>query len=150
MSHFPDTSFLCALYRPQDQSPLADAWIKKHQGSLNVSSLLLLEFRQSIRLQISLHERDRKKGFSKTEGSQMLKDLQHDLKSGVLEIQPVEWAGVHLLAEGLSAQYTMVEGYRFADILHVATALQEGAKQFLTFDRQQKKLALSAGLQVPW
>ena len=35
------------------------------------------------------------------------------------------------------------------DILHVATAIELGAKAFLTFDANQKKLAEAEGLFVP-
>ena len=35
------------------------------------------------------------------------------------------------------------------DILHVATAIELGAKEFLTFDGNQKKLAEAEGLVVP-
>src|SRR5437868_5882397 len=105
MTHFPDTSFLCAIYRAQANSPLADACLAKLGGSLHVSSLLLLEFRQSIRLQICLYGKDRTKGFSQTDGSDMLRDLQLDISSGVLANVPADWADVHQLAEGLSAKY---------------------------------------------
>jgi len=40
-------------------------------------------------------------------------------------------------------------GWRFADILHVATALQLGAETFLTFDDNQCALAETEGLVVP-
>jgi len=36
------------------------------------------------------------------------------------------------------------------DILHVATAIELGAKEFLTFDTDQKKLAEAEGLLVPF
>ncbi|MDB6137128.1 MAG: PilT protein domain protein [Verrucomicrobiaceae bacterium] len=150
MSHFPDTSFLYALYRNQPSSPAADQYMVALQSSLRVSSLLLLEFRQSVRLQIRLHLQDRTKGFSSSEGTQMLRDLQADISSGTLSSLPVDWADVHHLAEGLSAKYTPTKGYRFADILHLATALHLGTSEFLTFDGQQKKLATAEGLHVPW
>ena len=35
------------------------------------------------------------------------------------------------------------------DVLHIATALHLGAREFLTFDRNQKKLAEAEGLKVP-
>jgi hypothetical protein len=35
------------------------------------------------------------------------------------------------------------------DILHVATAIELGAKGFLTFEGNQKKLAEAEGLLVP-
>lgn len=149
MTHFPDTSFLCALYRLQVNSARADAYMAGLAGSLRVSSLLLLEFRQSVRLQIRLHGNDRTKGFPQSEGQQMLRDLQIDLNSGILSTIPVDWAHVHQRAESLSSTYTLVAGHRLADILHVATALHLGVGEFLTFDANQKKLAEAEGLVVP-
>lgn len=149
MSHLPDTSFLCALYRTQVNSPKADAYMASLAGPLKVSSLLLLEFRQSVRLQIRLHGNDRFKGFSRTEGQQMLRDLQLDLNSGILSVLPADWADVHLRAEALSAAHTLNAGHRLADILHVATAIHLGVTEFLTFDGNQRKLAEMEGLVVP-
>jgi predicted nucleic acid-binding protein len=149
MSCFPDTSFLCALYRTQVNSPRADQFMAGLIGALGVSSLLLLEFRQSVRLQIRLYLSDRSKGFAQTEGQQMLNDLQTDLSAGVLLSIPVDWSAVHQRAEALSSAHTLAAGHRLADILHVATALHLGAAEFLTFDANQRKLAEAEGLKVP-
>ena len=149
MSCFPDTSFLCALYRTQVNSTRADHFMAGLKGTLGVSSLLLLEFRQSVRLQIGLHLNDRTKGFPQTEGQQMLNDLQIDLNAGLLTTIPVDWAAVHQRAEALSSAHTLASGHRLADILHVATALHFGVTEFLTFDGNQKKLAEAEGLVVP-
>jgi predicted nucleic acid-binding protein len=146
--NFPDTSFLCSLYRKQVHSPRAIALMAKRSGPLPVSSLLLLEFRQSLRLQVRLHTKDKTKGFTRNEASQMLRDLQSDLRTKVLEIMPVDWAAVHQTAEELSERYTESKGHRLADILHVATALHLGADEFLTFDSNQKALAEAEGLKV--
>jgi predicted nucleic acid-binding protein len=145
---FPDTSFLCSVYRTQEHSAKADAFMAQRSGPVPVSSLLLLEFRQSLRLQVRLHTKDKTKGFTKTEATQMLRDLQSDLRTKVLEILPVDWAAVHQTAEELSERYTESNGHRLADILHVATALHLGADEFLTFDSNQKKLAQAEGLVV--
>jgi len=48
-----------------------------------------------------------------------------------------------------SRQRTAKGGNRTLDILHVATAVHLGAKQFLTFDARQRELAKYAGLRVP-
>ena len=149
MSCFPDTSFLCALYRTQVNSARADQYMTGLSGSLGVSSLLLLEFRQSVRLQIRLHLNDRSKGFPQTEGQQMLNDFQIDLNAGLLTTIPVDWAAVHQRAEALSTAHTISSGHRLADILHVATALHLGVTEFLTFDSNQKKLAQAEGLRTP-
>lgn len=150
MKIFPDTSFICALYRNQCNSKQADDFMKEVEPPMQVSSLLLLEFRQSVRLQIRLHKNDRNKGFSEKEGFQMLRNLQSDLASGLLAVVPIDWADVHFRAEMMSSKHTINEGHRLADILHVATAVHLSSEIFLTFDVNQKKLAESEGIIVPF
>lgn len=149
MTAFPDTSFLCSLYRLQEFSQVAIARMKQVPQPLPVSSLLLFEFRQSVRLQIFLHSKDHKKGLAKNEGEAMLRDLRADLASGTIEVVPVDWTEAHSLAEMLSAKYTESGGHRFADLLHVATALHLGAEQFLTFDANQRTIARTEGMKTP-
>ncbi len=149
MNAYPDTSVLCASYREQENSTRADTWLRELPGPLPVSSLLLLEFRQSIRFQMRLFGKDRSKGFSKTEGTAMLRAIQSDLSAGVLEMVAPDWADVHRIAEELSGKHTESGGHRFADILHVATALHLGVETFLTFDANQKRLAEAEGMRVP-
>lgn len=146
---FPETSFLCALYRKQEQTPRAIDLREAIPDPLPVSALVLFEFRQSVRLQQRLHRNNPQLGFGAREGQAMLRDLQSDLSSGMLTVQPADWAGVFSLAEMLSAKHTENGSHRFADILHVATALQLGAATFLTFDANQRGLAEAEGLVVP-
>ena len=148
MNCFPDTSFLCAVYRTQVHSPQADVFMSQRSGPLPVSSFLLLEFRQSTRLQVKLRSSDKKKGFDLHEAAQMLRDLDSDLRNDVLKPVPVDWAVVHQLSEDLSTRYTASLGHRLADILHVATALHLGKTEFLTFDANQQRLAEAVGLIV--
>jgi len=148
MTAYPDTSFLCALYRRQANTAEAVA----HRGSMKeplaVTALLLFEFRQSVRWQTFLHRSDASKGYTGREGSKMLADLQSDLSEELVKMEPVDWARVFSTAEQLSAQYTSEHGYRGFDILHVATAIELGATEFLTFDAVQGGLAKAAGLRV--
>ena len=148
MNAFPDTSFLCSLYRKQIYSPRAIVFMDKATEPLPVTTLLLLEFRQSTRLQTRLHDRDKTRGFSNQEANAMLQHLQNDLSAGVFEMVVVDWAEAHLLAESLSAKHTRGHGHRMVDILHVATALHLGASKFLTFDDNQKMLAEAEGLAM--
>lgn len=149
MTAYPDTSFLCAIYRTQVNSPRADAWMEARSGPLPVTSLLLLEFRQSVRFQSRLFSPDRTKGYAPAEGARMLRDLQSDLASGVLEVVAADWADVHRIAENLSGKYTAQGGHRLADILHVATALHLASPEFLSFDANQRTLATAEGMEVP-
>jgi predicted nucleic acid-binding protein len=148
MNCFPDTSFLCSVYRTQVHSPKADAFMAARTGPLPVSTFLLLEIRQSVRFQVRLHASDRTKGFSSHEAEQMLDDLNADLRNRILEVVPVDWSAVHALAEELSARHTQRSGHRLADIIHVATALHLEKTRFLTFDANQRRLATAEGLQV--
>jgi predicted nucleic acid-binding protein len=149
MTAYPDTSFLCAIYRTQVNSPRADAWMSARAGPLPVTSLLLLEFRQSVRFQSRLFSLDRTKGYPPAEGARMLRDLQSDLASGVLEVVAADWADVHRIAENLSGKYTAQGGHRLADILHVATALHLASPEFLSFDANQRTLATAERMEVP-
>jgi predicted nucleic acid-binding protein len=149
MRAFPDTSFLCASYREQENSDRADAFMEQFTGPLPVSTFLLLEFRQSIRLQTRLFSLDRTKGFSEREGTAMLRALRSDLACGELEMVAPDWADVHRIAEELSAKHTPTHGHRLADILHVATALHLGSEAFLTLDANQRRLAEAEGMEIP-
>lgn len=149
MKAYPDTSFLCALYRLQVNSADAAAYFAAMPGPLEVSTLLLYEFRQAVRFQIRLHRHDASKGYPRAEGTKMLADLKADLVSGQVITIPAPWPQIHLAAERLSELYTDAGGHRSMNILHVATAIELGAKQFLTFDGNQKKLAEAEGLVVP-
>ena len=148
MIAFPDTSFLCAFYRRQDNSPDAAAHFKSMPEALHVSGLLLYEFRQSLRFQVWLHGHDPRKGFPQADCNQALADLQTDLDTGALVVASVDWADVHRLAERLSAKHTRANGHRAFDVLHVATALHLGAREFLTFDVNQRKLAAAEKLKA--
>ena len=144
----PDTSFLCAIYRHQDNSNAAADILKELAEPLSVSFMLLYEFRQSTRFQIFRHTQNPANGFPKAEGLKSLCDLQSDITTGAVIVIPIDWADVHNIAERISAQYTMAKGHRTMDILHIATALHAGARQFISFDENQRKLAAAEGLEV--
>ena len=150
MNAYPDTSFLCALYRQQTNSLLAANFVSTLDEPIHVSSPLLFEFRQSIRFQIWLNQNDSGRGFSLSKGRQALVKFQENMASGAIVLVPVSWPEIAATAERLSAQYTTSNGSRAFDIIHVATALHLGARQFLTFDQNQKQLAASENLLVPF
>ena len=149
MRCFTDTSFLCALYREQDNTDRADAFVEQFRGEIIVSSQVLWEFRQSARFQVFRHHSDKAKGFSKPEAERMIGVIAANVKAGALILATVEWPDVHSIAETLSASYTMKGGHRPMDIIHLSTAKHLSLKHFLTFDGNQKKLAEAEGLVVP-
>jgi predicted nucleic acid-binding protein len=149
MIAYPDTSFLMALYRWQTNSREAVAHFGAMTEPLHVTSLILFEFRQSIRLQEFLHHRNPRLGFDRAAGQRAFADLQSDLTTGAVISVLGDWPEVYRLAENVSDKFTPDQGHRSFDILHVATALHFGAKEFLTFDARQKKLAKAEGLKTP-
>ena len=148
MIAFPDTSYLFALYRPQDNSVAARTHYAAMVEPLTISSLLAFEFRQSMRFQAWLHARDSRKGVPARQATQTLADLAANLASGALDVAPVEWADVHRIGERLSVTYTKTHGHRAMDVLHVATAIHLGVEELLSFDGNQRKLAKAEGLVV--
>lgn len=148
MIAFPDTSFLCALHRQQANSGEAARFFAAMPEELHISPLLLYEFRQSVRFQVFLHSKDKLKGYGKPVADAALAKAQMNITSGALVIVSADWADVHAIAERLSAQYTPTMGHRAFDILHTATALHLGARQFLSFDSNQRKLAAAEGMKA--
>jgi len=148
MIAFPDSSFLCAIYRRQTNSPQAAAHFQAMSEALHVSGLLLYEFRQSVRFQVWLHTQDKSKGYPQADCDRGLADLKTDLDTGAVVVATVNWPDVHRLAEELSARHSISGGHRGFDVLHVATALHLGAREFLTFDANQRKLATAEKLKV--
>jgi len=146
---FPDTSFLCALYVPQSTSARAISLMSRQPIALEVSSLLLYEFRQSVQFQVFRQSKDRTQGFPLAMARAAMTALQADIKAGALHLAAVDWADVHQRAEHLCLHHTRSGGHRTVDILHVATALHLGATTFLTFDANQRTLAEAEGLVVP-
>ncbi len=149
MNDYPDTSFLCAVYREQDKSTEADAYREQMTEPLFVSTLLVFEFRQALRLQVWLHSQDKKKGYSQSEADNMISDWESDIAAGHVTIIPTDADSVLRMAEHLSEKHTALTGNRTLDILHLATAKHLSAKNFLSFDARQKKLAKAAGLKTP-
>ncbi len=95
-----------------------------------------------------LHARDNNKGYPENIAEAALAKLQINLDTGALTIMTADWPDVHRLAETISKRHTLAGGHRSLDVLHVATALHLGAREFLTFDANQRKLATAAKLKV--
>jgi predicted nucleic acid-binding protein len=149
MKAYPDTSFLCAIYRTQDNSPKAINWRAAMDEPLHVTRLLLWEFRQSARFHAFRHSHNRQVGYPLHEAEKMISDLQDDIVHGLVVSLEPDLTDILFTAERLSKSRTFSGGHRSFDILHVATALTLGATDFLTFDSNQAALASSEGLTTP-
>jgi predicted nucleic acid-binding protein len=146
---YPDTSFLCALYRTQDNSGRALAYRDTMTEPLHVTRLLLWEFRQSVRFQAFRHGKNPAIGYPLKESEKMLSDLADDMNLGIVKLVDCDFTSILVTGEHLSKSRTFTGGHRSFDILHIATAVELGAREFLSFDANQIQLAGAEGLVVP-
>ncbi len=146
MTPFAETSFLCSLYRKDCFSGVVDGWVRDWGRPIPLSTLVVFEFRQSIRLHTLLHQSNPETGLCREDAIRILRDFDADRRGGVLSVFSADWPSIHERAEILSEKHTWGCGHRFADILQVATALYLGRDTFLTFDSRQAEMASAEGL----
>ena len=149
MNAYPDTSVLRALYRTQDNSSRALAYRDAMTEPLHVTRLLLWEFRQSVRFQAFRHSKNREVGYPLHEAERMIEKLTEHLGLGLVKLEDCDFINILVTSERISKSRTFTGGHRSFDILHVATAIELGAKEFLSFDANQIQLAGAEGLTIP-
>lgn len=148
MIAYPDTSFLCAFYVKQSNSAAAAAHAATMTEPLHIAPFLAYEFRQSLRFQVWRHSANPREGLALADAQAALSQFGADLDNGVALLEPCNFQDVLRRAEDLSSRHTVAGGHRSFDVLHVATALHLGVRDFLTFDTNQRKLAGVEGLAV--
>jgi predicted nucleic acid-binding protein len=142
MNDYADTGFLCSLYAPDAHSLRAITAMRRHPVPLAFTWIHQLEFRNALRLRVFRRE------ITPKQRDASLNLLLSDLAVGVLAHCQPPLSEVMTEAERLSASHSERLGTRSLDILHVAAALVNGSRAFLTFDTRQAKLAKAAGLKV--
>jgi predicted nucleic acid-binding protein len=74
--------------------------------------------------------------------------VEADVVAGLFVHTTVAATALHAKARELSDRHTAALGTRTLDILHVAAALLLGARDFLSFDERQRRMAEAEGLKV--
>ena len=148
MTSYLDTSFLFAFYVKQSNSPAAAAYAATMKEPLHVTTLLAYEFRQALRFQVWRHTSNRLEGITLAHAQIAENRFETDLTNGLAVLASCNFQDVLRHAEELSKRHTITGGHRSFDVLHVATALHLGAREFLTFDTNQRKLAAAEKLKV--
>jgi len=138
-----DTSILFSLYGNDAHTPRAIAWIRRLARPLTLSRINQYELANALRFA------EFRQFLAQGKAAAYLADFEADIAAGKLVVEICNLADVVSDAMRLSAAHTLTGGHRSFDILHVAAAVHLGAKEFLTFDDNQRKLAEAEGLKVP-
>ena len=141
-SVYPDSSFLVSFVCKDTNSAEALAYMAGEKEPLVFTPLHRIEARNALRNiagRGEISEHDRREAFLQ---------IEEDLRDGMLVHAPVNWTDAFRRADELSESHAAVDGQRTIDLLHVAIALECGAKTFLSFDKRQRRLAKAAGLKV--
>jgi predicted nucleic acid-binding protein len=139
---YPDTSFLVSLYVDEEDTKVAEAFAETLGEPLLFTPFHRLEFRTALRVRVF------RKNLSLDNLNMAFRDNEEDLAQGILQHTPLVWADTLREAERLGEAYLTETGVRSGDLLHIASAVVLGAREFVTFDQRQTALARRAGLKV--
>jgi predicted nucleic acid-binding protein len=139
---YADSSFLVSLHRADTNHAAATSFLSRAALVLAFTPLHRVEVRNALRNATANGE------MTPADCRQAFRQIDDDLREGLLVHVPVAWTDVFRRADDLSEKHAATAGQRTIDLLHVALALESGAKTFLSFDVRQRKLAKAAGLKV--
>jgi predicted nucleic acid-binding protein len=139
---YVDPSALLQLYLHEPESAAMIAWRTRIRGALPLTRHGRLEIATGIALG----------AFRKANTTEAMADavlsFEEDLAQGRYTEVDVLWRATLRRAADLSRTYTPKLGCRSLDVLHVATALELGLRDFVTFDVRQRHVARAVGLKT--
>jgi predicted nucleic acid-binding protein len=137
-----DTSFLVALYVPNDHTAAALRH-RAHTGRQPIlfTPLHRLELRTTVR-QCAFGGLIRQ-----ADARHILRHVEEDLDDGTLVHEPLEWTESLQRAESVADRLAWTKPCRSLDLWHLAVALEIQVGVFVTFDKDQCALAQAAGLR---
>lgn len=136
---YVDPSALLKLYLHEPESAAMSRWRARARGALTVSRHGRLELVNGLCLAAF-------RGYLTAEALRdALASLDEDFAEGRYREADMVWRATLERAVEISREYTSDLGCRSLDVLHVATSLVLGFRQFLTFDRRQQRLARAVG-----
>jgi predicted nucleic acid-binding protein len=139
---YTDTSLLVAFYANENSALEAARLLASNATPVPFNRILELELRNAIRRKVPRREA------TPAQVRSFLSQLDSDLSQGILAWQALDFDHVFDRAESLGARFTERLNTRSFDILHVSIALELGCDTFHTFDHDQKRLAVAAGLRA--
>jgi predicted nucleic acid-binding protein len=136
-----DASLVFSLYFRDSNTYEAVDLVTTATDTLLVSALCEMETINAFALRVFRSE------MSERNMTNAVRDLESGLRSGFLQSTLLPEAAI-IRAKTLSRKITPTVGVRAADLLHIAAALELGAKSLYTFDLRRHQAALAVGLKV--
>ncbi len=138
-----DTSFLAALYLPEDvfepvARPIAAGWDRG----------VPFPWLSEIELCTTIYRGIGRNLYDKSACTAILRQISSDKAAGILLPRLLDSMMLFNSAMDLSRRFTATHQCRTLDILHVAAALEFKAKTMASFDNRQRQLASSTGLSL--
>lgn len=139
---YVDPSALLKLYIHEPESLAMSAWRTRVKGALPITPHGRLEITNGICLAAF------RKAITAEALTDALLSFEEDLAEGRYAQIDVLWRATLRRAADISRTYTPKHGCRSLDVLHVATALELGLRDFVTFDVRQRQVARAVGLKT--
>lgn len=137
-----DTSFLLSYYLTDCHSESAKKVLRDTRVPLMVSALAHAEFVNGGQLRLFWED------VNEVVLGKAMRCYGLDSECGLLLVETMLSVGVWRRSRAISLAHTARLGLRSLDVLHVAYALENGAREFWSFDKRQRALAEVVGLQV--
>ncbi len=142
MKTYYDTGIFIKLYTTEPESTSVANFVKTRAKPLFITELHIAESHSALRL------KEYRRECTRQNASDALEMLEHDLRSGALQLVDVDWIAVWQECARLTDQFSGQLGIRTLDTLHVSIARLVGFKEFVTSDSKQSKLAKLSGFVV--
>lgn len=142
MSATADSSLIVALYLNEANSALADAACASVAPPIRLTDWHRVEISNAF-------QRAVKNGRITAEQAELLwQDFTTDVLAGRFEIVAIDHATLLTRTLALTQKHTSNTGTRSLDLIHIASALEIGATDFLSFDSRQRETATAEGFKV--
>lgn len=149
MMVYADTNYLTRLYLQRPESAVAEDLLSTRLPVLPVTWLTRLELINAFELSVLIGFGVARSNVTRELAAACQRQFRDDLAQGVamrlVEISP---AALAARFEEIALRYSARHGFRAYDILHVASALELGCRNFWSFDKKTSKLAKLEGLKT--
>ena len=142
MKTYFDTSFLVALYVPNDHTAAA----LRHRARTGRQPILFTPLHR-LELRTTLRQCAYGGLITQADARQILRHVEEDLDDGTLVHEPLDWTESLQRTESVADRLAWTKPCRSLDLWHVAVALEIQVAVFVTFDKDQCALAQAAGLR---